>query len=56
MKARAVHMKTALCAMLGLDVADVDEFLDDLVTSRLAYEENGHSLALPLPARLPEHG
>jgi ribosomal peptide maturation radical SAM protein 1 len=39
-----------------LDVDDVQEFLDDLVTSRLMYEEDGHYLGLALPARLPEHG
>jgi ribosomal peptide maturation radical SAM protein 1 len=39
-----------------LDVEEVQEFLDELVTSRLMYEEGGRYLALPLPARLPEHG
>jgi magnesium-protoporphyrin IX monomethyl ester (oxidative) cyclase len=38
-----------------LDVDDVQEFLDELVASRLMYEEDGRYLALALPARLPEH-
>jgi len=38
-----------------LDVDDVQEFLDELVGSRLMYEEDGRYLALALPAKLPEH-
>ena len=38
-----------------LDVDDIKEFLDELVTGRLLYEEDGRYLALALPARLPEH-
>jgi ribosomal peptide maturation radical SAM protein 1 len=38
-----------------LDVDEVRAFLDDLVASRLMYEEHGHYLALALPAQLPEH-
>jgi hypothetical protein len=37
-----------------LDVDDVREFLDELVASRLMYEEAGRYLALALPARLTE--
>lgn len=37
-----------------VDADDVRTFLDDLVSSRLVYEENGHYLALALPATLPE--
>jgi ribosomal peptide maturation radical SAM protein 1 len=37
-----------------LSVDDVREFLDELVTLRLAYEEGGRYLSLALPARLPE--
>jgi ribosomal peptide maturation radical SAM protein 1 len=37
-----------------LDEDDVQEFLDELVGSRLVYEEDGRYLALALPARLPE--
>ncbi len=33
----------------------VREFLDELVTLRLAYHEGGRYLALALPAGLPEH-
>jgi len=38
----------------GVDVDDVRTFLDDLVSSRLVYEEAGRYLALALPATLPE--
>ena len=34
-----------------LDLAEVQEFLDGLVASRLMYEEGGRYLALPLPER-----
>jgi hypothetical protein len=37
-----------------VDVDDVRTFLDELVSSRLAYEEQGRYLALALPASLPE--
>jgi hypothetical protein len=40
---------------VDLDLDDVQEFLDELVGSRLMYEEDGRYLALALPARLPEH-
>jgi ribosomal peptide maturation radical SAM protein 1 len=39
-----------------LDVDDVTEFLDDLVASRLMYEEDGRYLGLALPARLLQEG
>jgi hypothetical protein len=35
-------------------VDEVREFLNELVTLRLAYEENGRYLTLALPANLPE--
>jgi hypothetical protein len=38
-----------------LDVDDVHEFLDELVASRLMYEEDGRYLALALPPKLAEH-
>ena len=38
-----------------LDLDDVQEFLDDLLVSRLMYEEGGRYLALALPAQLTEH-
>ncbi len=38
-----------------LTVDGVREFLDELVTLRLAYHEGGRYLALALPAGLPEH-
>jgi len=37
-----------------VDVDDVRTFLDELVSSRLVYEEHGRYLALALPASLPE--
>jgi ribosomal peptide maturation radical SAM protein 1 len=37
-----------------VDVDDVEAFLDELVTLRLVYEENGRYLALALPANLLE--
>jgi ribosomal peptide maturation radical SAM protein 1 len=39
-----------------LDVDDVEEFLDEMVALRLAYEENGRYLSLALPVNLPEAG
>jgi len=38
----------------NLTVDEVREFLNELVTLRLAYEENGRYLTLALPANLPE--
>ena len=38
----------------GIDVDDVEEFLDELVDLRLVYEEAGRYLALALPADLPD--
>jgi len=40
--------------MTDVSPEDVQEFLDDLVESRLAFEEGGRYLALALPANLPE--
>jgi ribosomal peptide maturation radical SAM protein 1 len=37
-----------------LDVADVEQFLDELVDLRLVYEEAGRYLALALPTNLPD--
>jgi len=42
-------------ATMDLDMDDVQEFLDEMVGSRLMYEEGGRYLALALPANLPEH-
>jgi ribosomal peptide maturation radical SAM protein 1 len=39
---------------VDVDVEDVRAFLDELVTGRLVYEEQGRYLALALPASLPE--
>ena len=50
------HQSLEQADRADLDVDDVEEFLDNLVASRLMYEEDGRYLALPLPARLPEHG
>ena len=44
----------ALPADAALDAEDVREFLDDLVASRLMYEEAGRYLALALPSNLPD--
>jgi hypothetical protein len=38
-----------------LAVDDVQEFLDEMVGSRLMYEEGDRYLALALPANRPEH-
>ena len=54
--AAEAHQSLEQADRADLDVDDVEEFLDDLVASRLMYEEDGRYLALPLPARLPEHG
>jgi ribosomal peptide maturation radical SAM protein 1 len=47
-----------VCAALGegAEADDVAQFLERLVTLRLAYEERGRYLALALPADLPEIG
>ena len=45
---------TRLAGMTDVSPEDVQEFLDDLVESRLAFEEGGRYLALALPANLPE--
>jgi len=47
-----------VCAALGegAEADDVAQFLQHLVTLRLAYEERGRYLALALPADLPEIG
>jgi ribosomal peptide maturation radical SAM protein 1 len=50
----AAHAAVSGAARAGVSVEDVRELLDELVTRRLVYEEDGHYLSLALPGTLLE--
>jgi ribosomal peptide maturation radical SAM protein 1 len=52
--AAEAHAELQAVGIEDLDVDDVREFLDELLALRLAYEEGGRYLALPLPVNLKE--
>jgi len=52
--AAEVHAQLQAAGITDLDVEDVRDFLDELLTLRLAFEEGGRYLALPLPMDLKE--
>ena len=52
--ASEAHAALQAPGITDLDVDDVRDFLDELLTLRLAYEEGGRYLALPLPMDLKE--
>ena len=54
--AAEAHAQLEAAGIDDLDVDDLREFLDELLTLRLAYEEGGRYLALPLPVNLKELG
>ena len=52
--AAEAHAQLEAAEIGDVDIDDVREFLDELLALRLAYEEGGRYLALPLPVNLKE--
>jgi len=51
---RDAHVALCAAGMTDISLEDVEDFLDELLALRLAFEEDGRYLTLALPVNLPE--